>query len=377
MAAFHAPLHRFETRSLRGGGASSLRLHRDDVEDQHRRRDAAAAAAAAEAFAALPAVEAPTTVDGFEVEELATVEVVARLRSAAQVRAGAAMDSPKVSVLPAATESRCDRRVVLPSGAARVRIVEPAAGWLSAKMLEPLRCVAPRPPPEDPPELAASTRARPPPPAAAARRGDDAPDLREILRRQREARRREPLLDEFEEFSRFHHESTRRRPGPRQRATFPKAPISAGCHSLRADSWTSDPLSERSRRADASFSGTRARGTLASKRRRIARPRPRHQRAPAAATCPCERSDDFVRDRAVHAALRDRGIAVVPDAFSAEEAGAMEREASALDAVPNSNLQPDFNVSVCDSFDATSSAVLRELDESNRFVQRSAESTSI
>jgi hypothetical protein len=42
-----------------------------------------------------------------------------------------------------------------------------------------------------------------------------------------------------------------------------------------------------------------------------------------------------------------------------------------------SNLQPDFNVSVCDSFDAISSAVLRELDESNRSVQKSAESTSI
>jgi hypothetical protein len=43
----------------------------------------------------------------------------------------------------------------------------------------------------------------------------------------------------------------------------------------------------------------------------------------------------------------------------------------------NSNLQPDFNVRVCDSFDASSSAVLRELDESNRFVQESAESTSM
>jgi hypothetical protein len=42
-----------------------------------------------------------------------------------------------------------------------------------------------------------------------------------------------------------------------------------------------------------------------------------------------------------------------------------------------SNLQPDFNVRVCDSFDASSSAVLRELDESNRFVQKSAESTSM
>ena len=46
-------------------------------------------------------------------------------------------------------------------------------------------------------------------------------------------------------------------------------------------------------------------------------------------------------------------------------------------AVPNSNLQPDFNVRICDGFDKISSAVLRELDESNRFVQRSAESTSI
>ena len=46
-------------------------------------------------------------------------------------------------------------------------------------------------------------------------------------------------------------------------------------------------------------------------------------------------------------------------------------------AAPNSNLQLDFNVSVRDSFDATSSALLRELDESDRFVQKSAESTSM
>ena len=45
-------------------------------------------------------------------------------------------------------------------------------------------------------------------------------------------------------------------------------------------------------------------------------------------------------------------------------------------AVWKSNLQPDFNVRVCDRFDARFSAVLRELDESNRFVQKSAESTS-
>ena len=41
------------------------------------------------------------------------------------------------------------------------------------------------------------------------------------------------------------------------------------------------------------------------------------------------------------------------------------------------NLQPDFNVRIFDGFDARLSAVLRELDESNRFVQKSAESTSI
>ena len=46
-------------------------------------------------------------------------------------------------------------------------------------------------------------------------------------------------------------------------------------------------------------------------------------------------------------------------------------------SVWKSNLQPDFNVRVCDGFDATFLAPLREPDESNRFVQKSAESTSI
>ena len=61
---------------------------------------------------------------------------------------------------------------------------------------------------------------------------------------------------------------------------------------------------------------------------------------------------------------------------SAPVAVVADRSAPSL-AVWNSNLQPEFNVSVCDIFDAISSAVLRELDESNRFVQKSAESTSI
>ena len=42
-----------------------------------------------------------------------------------------------------------------------------------------------------------------------------------------------------------------------------------------------------------------------------------------------------------------------------------------------SNLQPDFNVRVIERIVPDSSAVLRELDESNRSVQKSAESTSI
>ena len=42
-----------------------------------------------------------------------------------------------------------------------------------------------------------------------------------------------------------------------------------------------------------------------------------------------------------------------------------------------SNLQPDFNVRVFECFDTSSSAGLRELDESDRSVQKSAESTSI
>ena len=54
-------------------------------------------------------------------------------------------------------------------------------------------------------------------------------------------------------------------------------------------------------------------------------------------------------------------------------------EPQELERLPvwKSNLQPDFNVRICDRFDARFSAVLRELDESYRSVQKSAESTSI
>ena len=75
------------------------------------------------------------------------------------------------------------------------------------------------------------------------------------------------------------------------------------------------------------------------------------------------------RGRAVHAAA-GRGDAL-------EERAAAEVLHDEDEPAWKSNLQPDFNVNECDSFDARSSAVLRELDESNRFVQKSAESTSI
>ena len=59
-------------------------------------------------------------------------------------------------------------------------------------------------------------------------------------------------------------------------------------------------------------------------------------------------------------------------------AAVLVRDAVALDGpVCKSNIQPDFNVSVFECFDANFLAVLRELDESNRSVQKSAESTSI
>jgi hypothetical protein len=65
-------------------------------------------------------------------------------------------------------------------------------------------------------------------------------------------------------------------------------------------------------------------------------------------------------------------MAPPPPKAAAEPFGSPPR----LPAACESNLQPDFNVRVCECFDASTSAVLRELAESNRFVQKSAESTS-
>ena len=68
----------------------------------------------------------------------------------------------------------------------------------------------------------------------------------------------------------------------------------------------------------------------------------------------------------------DREVAARKSAVAAYDALAVKHH-----AVWKSNLQPDFNLRVCECFDTSTSAVLRELAKSNRFVQKSAESTSI
>ena len=67
------------------------------------------------------------------------------------------------------------------------------------------------------------------------------------------------------------------------------------------------------------------------------------------------------------------------DSHAAAEAKARDdaRLRDAFGAAWNPHLQPEFNVSVFECFDASSSAGLRELDESDRSVQKSAESTLI
>ena len=59
------------------------------------------------------------------------------------------------------------------------------------------------------------------------------------------------------------------------------------------------------------------------------------------------------------------------------EVRSLRKRVAALETVWKSNLQPDFNVRVIERFGPDSFAVLRELDESDRSVQKSAESTSI
>ena len=83
----------------------------------------------------------------------------------------------------------------------------------------------------------------------------------------------------------------------------------------------------------------------------------------------------------------DRGPAVVTDENQSQSLQSdhsrgsfgPQRFANTLASGPvwKSNIQPDFNVRVIERFGPDSFAVLRELHESNRFVQKSAESTSI
>jgi len=72
-----------------------------------------------------------------------------------------------------------------------------------------------------------------------------------------------------------------------------------------------------------------------------------------------------------------RGVHVARTAGGPATVRVRDADARASGPARNSNLPPDFNVRVCDRFDARSSAVLRERDESHRFVQKSADSTSM
>ena len=110
-----------------------------------------------------------------------------------------------------------------------------------------------------------------------------------------------------------------------------------------------------------------------------------------------ERAESFGdRSRAALGGLRDDGLKIgerslsrTREAVAGATRGARRRGERAMDrarsagskssrtrrAAPN-YLPPDFNVRACDRFDTHSSAALRDLNESHRSVQKSAESTS-
>merc|ERR1712147_451329 len=93
---------------------------------------------------------------------------------------------------------------------------------------------------------------------------------------------------------------------------------------------------------------------------------------------PRREADDEERRRSAAAddEERRRSAAALEAERRRSDALRESREALARETVWKSNLQPDFNVRVIERIAPYSSAVLRELDESNRFVQKSAESTT-
>jgi hypothetical protein len=82
-------------------------------------------------------------------------------------------------------------------------------------------------------------------------------------------------------------------------------------------------------------------------------------------------------DEAVWQSALDGAAIALPDACKATYYYRCASRQAWSGPVCKSNLQSDFNVRVFECFDKSTSAVLRELAESNRFVQKSAESTSI
>ena len=110
-------------------------------------------------------------------------------------------------------------------------------------------------------------------------------------------------------------------------------------------------------------------------------PRPRTVRLPAAATAPPQVPHVEPRRRLLPVEFGEEPR-LLPGRHEHRDGdedrqGRVRRQQRLRGPVWKPNLQSDFNVSVFECFDTSSSAGLRELDESDRSVQKSAESTSI
>ena len=89
-------------------------------------------------------------------------------KKGALARAGAALHTTKVAMLPEGVACHSSGGATLPGGVERVHLREPIVGWVSAKCLT---AVAPPPePPEPPPKPARAPKPpEPPPPKSTAR----------------------------------------------------------------------------------------------------------------------------------------------------------------------------------------------------------------